>query len=268
MGQTHARNLSKSNPFPDLSLLPPELAVQVLSHLDATDLCLASCVNEMWQRLADDNMLWLSLCRRRWGYTRQYQRALSPNFKSYKQLYLVLDTATLSCRTDIGEGMSYLIEQNVIWDSTEDISLFIFHTNSLPFPPLRRYLKDCPLILELLIQNLDFHGVFLPDAIRTFFLHIPPPESLTRQADELISKFCGHYLHCNPEEALTRDELCYICYSLFLLSVDLNSPQVKNKMSKREFIRNTRRGYALPDDYLGHLYDNIYLRGHLAPRLR
>ena len=38
--------------------LPPELAVQVLSHLDATDLCLAACVNDMWSDLANVDQLW------------------------------------------------------------------------------------------------------------------------------------------------------------------------------------------------------------------
>ena len=46
--------------FPDLSHLPPELALQVLKNLNATDLCLASCV---WQQLASDNILWQGLCR-------------------------------------------------------------------------------------------------------------------------------------------------------------------------------------------------------------
>ena len=38
-------------------------------------------------------------------------------------------------------------------------------------------------------------------------------------------------------------------------------------MSKREFIRNTRRAIingALSDELAGHLYDNIYLIGHVA----
>ena len=52
-----------------------------------------------------------------------------------------------------------------------------------------------------------------------------------------------------------------------MLSVDLTSPAVKNKMSKREFIRNTRRAVdGVNDDFAGHLYDNIYLIGHVAPR--
>lgn len=48
----------KLESFPDLVTLPPELAVQVLSHLDATDLCLASCVNEGWSNLANVELLW------------------------------------------------------------------------------------------------------------------------------------------------------------------------------------------------------------------
>ena len=48
----------KLDSFPDLVTLPPELAVQVLSHLDATDLCLASCVNELWSSLANVDLLW------------------------------------------------------------------------------------------------------------------------------------------------------------------------------------------------------------------
>ena len=46
--------------FPDLSNIPPEIALQVLKNLNATDLCLASCV---WQQLASDNILWQGLCR-------------------------------------------------------------------------------------------------------------------------------------------------------------------------------------------------------------
>jgi F-box protein 8 len=36
--------------------LPLELSLAVLSHLDATDLCLAGCV---WNDLAHDEMLWM-----------------------------------------------------------------------------------------------------------------------------------------------------------------------------------------------------------------
>lgn len=41
--------------FPDLSQLPPEISLLVLSHLNATDLCLAACV---WDNLGNDEFLW------------------------------------------------------------------------------------------------------------------------------------------------------------------------------------------------------------------
>ena len=65
--------------------------------------------------------------------------------------------------------------------------------------------------------------------------------------------------------SLNPDTLKVLCYSLILLSVDLTSPHVKNKMSKREFIRNLRPTVSgISDDTLGHMYDNIYLSGHVA----
>ena len=42
--------------FPNLAELPPELSLTVLSHLDATDLCLAACV---WKDLGRDDVLWM-----------------------------------------------------------------------------------------------------------------------------------------------------------------------------------------------------------------
>ena len=79
-----------------------------------------------------------------------------------------------------------------------------------------------------------------------------------------------------------------MCFSLILLSVDLTSPHVKNKMSKREFIRNTRNAVvpgnvnnnnnnnvinnnnnvnnarSSRDDLYGEMYDNVFLRGHVS----
>ena len=59
MGQLHSivhrRRAVQLESFPDLSEFPPEVAVSVLSHLNATDLCLAACV---WQNLANNELLW------------------------------------------------------------------------------------------------------------------------------------------------------------------------------------------------------------------
>ncbi len=44
--------------FIDLEMLPPELSITILSYLNATELCLASCV---WQDLGSDEYLWQGL---------------------------------------------------------------------------------------------------------------------------------------------------------------------------------------------------------------
>ena len=52
-----------------------------------------------------------------------------------------------------------------------------------------------------------------------------------------------------------------MCFSLILLSVDLSSPHVKNKMSKREFIRNTRGAVGAEGDdicFLLHVVKKVY----------
>lgn len=50
-----SRHDSITQQFPDLSQLPPEISLLVLSHLNATDLCLAACV---WHDLGNDEILW------------------------------------------------------------------------------------------------------------------------------------------------------------------------------------------------------------------
>ena len=60
-------------------------------------------------------------------------------------------------------------------------------------------------------------------------------------------------------------------YSMLILSTDLASPLIKNKMTKREFIRNVSRINAagtLTPDYLGQLYDYIFLQARVWGQAR
>jgi F-box protein 8 len=250
--------------FPDLASLPPELAAQVLSHLDATDLCLASCVNERWWGLANIDPLWKQLCYKKWGtvsaYTSDY-----PLKNSYKKLYLVLDNGTLTFAADPHEGISYLVAMGVLEDRAEAIAEFIHHTTLLDWRNLERFLRERQDVLQVLVKLHGYDNMFLPDALRKFFSLIPAPNERGQHLETLLNLFSHQFIECNPSLDLGSDTIFVVCYSLILLSVDLTSPHVKNKMSKREFIRNLRQ--ATPDvssELLGHMYDNIYLSGHVA----
>lgn len=49
------------------SVLPHEVSLRVLAHLDATSLCRAAQVSKKWKRLADDDILWRGICEQHIG---------------------------------------------------------------------------------------------------------------------------------------------------------------------------------------------------------
>ncbi|TFK26395.1 WD40 repeat-like protein [Coprinopsis marcescibilis] len=57
-------HLIRIDPF---LVLPREIALKILSHLDATSLCRAAQVSTRWRALADDNVLWMGICEQHIG---------------------------------------------------------------------------------------------------------------------------------------------------------------------------------------------------------
>ncbi|CAO2612167.1 F-box only protein 8 [Lemmus lemmus] len=260
-----ARKSKEQEGFINLEMLPPELSFTILSYLNATDLCLASCV---WQDLANDELLWQGLCKSTWGHCSIYNKSPPLGF-SFRKLYLQLDEGSLTFNANPEEGVSYFMSKGILDDSPKEIAKFIFCTRTLNWKKLRIYLDERRDVLDDLVTLHNFRNQFLPNALREFFRHIHAPEERGEYLETLITKFSHRFCACNPdlmrELGLSPDAVYVLCYSLILLSIDLTSPHVKNKMSKREFIRNTRRAAQnISEDFVGHLYDNIYLIGHVA----
>jgi len=245
--------------FPDLAELPPELSLAVLSHLNATDLCLAACV---WNDLAHDEILWMGLCKSHWGYASVYHNK-GNQIKSYRKLYLLLDEGSLTFCADGEMGMDYFFKHGLVDDDPEEIARFFHCTSKLSAQQMRRYLDKHGDILEHLISLQNFNNQFLPNALRKFFARTLAPDDHGNYLHVLLEKFSRRFCDCNPHLGLSPDTVYIVSFSLIMLSVDLSSPHVKNKMSKREFIRNVRRavGHRIDDEWCGHLYDNVYLDG-------
>lgn len=248
--------------FRDLSELPPEIALLILANLNATDLCLAACV---WGNLASDEILWQKLCLKQWGYASIYKHVRNYRI-SFKNLYMRLDEASLTFNADPEMGMNQFFTDGLLEDSAEEIAKFIHYARNLNGEQKRIYLDGRRDVLDYLVRLQRFENQFLPNALRKFFQETRPPNDRGSYLQDLVEKFARHFCDCNPEIGLNRDSIYVLCFSLILLSVDLCSPHIKNKMSKREFIRNTRQAaHGVNDDFAGHLYDNIYLVGHIAP---
>lgn len=248
--------------FPDLEKIPPELSLQILKNLNATDLCLAACV---WSSLANDDVLWQSLCKSTWGHATIYEKTKEGSEKSFRFIFMHLDEATLSFNADWRKGLEYLFRENLVENDSMEIARFIDSSKKLNPLQKEKLFKENKAVLENVIRLHNYENQFLPTALRRFFAKIEAPKERNSYLSLLLEEFSKRFCSCNPKLDLAVDTVYIICFSLILLSVDLTSPHVKNKMSKREFIRNTRN--ALPDlnpDFTGHLYDNIYLNGNIA----
>lgn len=225
-----------ANRFPDLAKLPPEISMAILSHLDATDLCLAACV---WNNLANDEVLWMGLCKASWGYTSIYRYINNPVKLSYRRLYLLLDEASLTFNGNPFEGEEYLFKRGIMDNNALDMAKFLHFTNKIKPDKKREYLDRRRDVLDHLLQLQNFQNQFLPNALRKLFCNISAPNNRGEYLSEMIDKFSDRFCHCNPKLGLDKDTVFVLCFSLIMLSVDLSSPAVKNKMSKREFIKNT-----------------------------
>ena len=162
--------------------------------------------------------------------------------------------------------MDYFIRYELVDNNPMEIAKFFYRSKQLDRRQMRLYLNRHQDVLDQLVNLQNFENQFLPHALRRFFSLVQAPNDYDDYLHLMLEKFSQRFVKCNPCLGLSSDVIYILCFSLIMLSVDLTSPHVKNKMSKREFIRNVRNAVHRTDDELfGHLYDDIYLRGHIAP---
>uniref|UniRef100_A0A672UKZ2 F-box protein 8 n=1 Tax=Strigops habroptila TaxID=2489341 RepID=A0A672UKZ2_STRHB len=189
------RKTKEQEGFINLEMLPPELSFTILSYLNATDLCLASCV---WQDLANDELLWQGLCKSTWGHCSIYNKSPPLGF-SFRKLYMQLDEGSLTFNANPDEGVNYFMSKGILDDSPKEIAKFIFCTRTLNWKKLRIYLDERRDVLDDLVTLHNFRNQFLPNALREFFRHIHAPEERGEYLETLITKFSHRFCACNPD---------------------------------------------------------------------
>lgn len=253
--------------LPALANLPPEVTLKILSNLNATEVCLAGCVISTWSDITQDDMLWLQLVKADWKYAAFVQeRILEQSWESFKKLYLIMDEAQLIFAINPMKGLEYLQDHHILSNEADDIALYLHTTEKLKREEMCTYLlQHRPDVLEEFVKLEDYSNQsVLPNVLRNFLTKFPASRCNLgkEQLLTLLLKFSFRYSECNPQYNLSQDVVYNICCSLMLLGYDFKHPLIKNKMSKREFIRNTRDlTPGVTNDYLGHMYDNVYLIG-------
>jgi len=88
------------------------------------------------------------------------------------------------------------------------------------------------------IDQMNFAERDLVTALRYFLEGFRLPGE-AQKIDRLMEKFASRYCECNPNNGLfTSADTAYVLgFSIIMLTTDLHSPQVKNKMTKEQYIR-------------------------------
>uniref|UniRef100_A0A3P9N9M1 ARF guanine nucleotide exchange factor 2 n=1 Tax=Poecilia reticulata TaxID=8081 RepID=A0A3P9N9M1_POERE len=162
-------------------------------------------------------------------------------------------------------GIQYLQDQGMLSSTVEEIAQFLHQEDRLDTTQVGEFLgentKFNKEVMYCYVDQLDFCGRDFVSALRTFLEGFRLPGE-AQKIDRLMEKFAARYLECNQGQTMfaSADTAYVLAYSIIMLTTDLHSPQVKNKMTKEQYIKMNRGindSKDLPEDYLSSIYDEI-----------
>ncbi|XP_033484923.1 brefeldin A-inhibited guanine nucleotide-exchange protein 2 isoform X3 [Epinephelus lanceolatus] len=162
-------------------------------------------------------------------------------------------------------GIQYLQDQGMLGSTAEDIAQFLHQEDRLDTTQVGEFLgeniKFNKEVMYCYVDQLDFCGRDFVSALRAFLEGFRLPGE-AQKIDRLMEKFAARYLECNQGQTLfaSADTAYVLAYSIIMLTTDLHSPQVKNKMTKEQYIKMNRGindSKDLPEEYLSSIYDEI-----------
>ncbi|XP_063064003.1 brefeldin A-inhibited guanine nucleotide-exchange protein 2 [Engraulis encrasicolus] len=162
-------------------------------------------------------------------------------------------------------GIQYLQDQGMLGTTPEDIAQFLGQEDRLDTTQVGEFLGENVRfnkeVMYSYVDQLDFCGKDFVSALRAFLEGFRLPGE-AQKIDRLMEKFAARYLECNQGQTLfaSADTAYVLAYSIIMLTTDLHSPQVKNKMTKEQYIKMNRGindSKDLPEEYLSSIYDEI-----------
>jgi brefeldin A-inhibited guanine nucleotide-exchange protein len=163
------------------------------------------------------------------------------------------------------QGINFLQERGIIGSTIEDIVRWL-DDERLDKTQIGNYIGEndehCKQVMCAYIDAKDFVGLDIVAALRHFLEGFRLPGE-AQKIDRLMEKFASRYCECNPNNNnlfASADTVYVLAFSIIMLTTDLHSPQVKNKMTKEQYIK-MNRGISdnkdLPEEYLSQIYDEI-----------
>lgn len=163
------------------------------------------------------------------------------------------------------KGVAFLQEQGLLGTTVKEIADWLHTDDRLD----KTFIGEClgenddhsKEVMYAYVDAMNFIDLDIVAALRYFLEGFRLPGE-AQKIDRLMEKFAARYCECNPNNALftSADTVYVLAFSVIMLTTDLHSPQVKNKMTKEQYIKlnsGISDNNDLPREYLSQIYDEI-----------
>ncbi|XP_054656235.1 IQ motif and SEC7 domain-containing protein 3 isoform X2 [Dunckerocampus dactyliophorus] len=170
------------------------------------------------------------------------------------------------------KGLQFLISRGFIPDTPIGVAHFLLQRKGLSRQMIGEFLGNSKKpfnrdVLDCVVDEMDFSGMELDDALRKFQAHIRV-QGEAQKVERLIEAFSQRYCMCNPDvvqQFHNPDTIFILAFAIILLNTDMYSPNIKpdRKMMLEDFIRNLRGvddGADIPRDMVVGIYERIQMR--------
>ncbi|XP_071174022.1 brefeldin A-inhibited guanine nucleotide-exchange protein 1-like isoform X5 [Mytilus edulis] len=163
------------------------------------------------------------------------------------------------------KGIAYLQEQGLLGNTPDDLAEWFHSDDRMDTAVVGDFLGENEKInkevMYAYVDKLDLTEMEFIPALRRFLEGFRLPGE-SQKIDRLMEKFASRYFSCNinNEVFASADTAYVLAYSIIMLTTDLHSSQVRNKMTKEQYIKMNRGindSKDLPEEYLSAIYDEI-----------
>uniref|UniRef100_A0A3B3RBC3 Cytohesin 2 n=1 Tax=Paramormyrops kingsleyae TaxID=1676925 RepID=A0A3B3RBC3_9TELE len=161
---------------------------------------------------------------------------------------------------DPKKGIKFLVENDLLRHTPEDIAQFLFKGEGLNKTAIGDYLGERDdfniQVLQAFVGIHQFPDFNLVQALRQFLWSFRLPGE-AQKIDRMMEAFAQRYCHCNPGVFQSTDTCYVLSFSIIMLNTSLHNPNVRDKPSVDRFIAMNRGiddGGNLPEALLRSLY--------------
>ncbi|CAO1623335.1 unnamed protein product [Jaminaea pallidilutea] len=161
-------------------------------------------------------------------------------------------------------GIEFLLQHGFIRSKEPvDIARFLLYADGLNKAQIGEYLgegdADNIAIMHAFVDLINFDGMPFTTALRRFLQAFRLPGE-SQKIDRYMLKFAERYVAGNPGAFANADTAYVFAYSVIMLNTDAHNPQVKHRMTLKDFLRNNEGiddGKSLDEEYVRSVYDEI-----------